>query len=135
MEWAKFLVFSFGFGGAMLAVFLGLIVWFVKVRLPRMDHSRDAAVDRVLAVLENGRDQDRKDRIREREDGQHHFAFMMSQQIEERRRERKELLSVLDRLDRSIVQLSAKIDTLGMREPVLPVQGSPCTNDQRAHSP
>lgn len=109
MEWAKFLVYSFLFGGVMLMVFLRIFSWFVRTYVPRLEATREAAFKDVVADLRKCLAEERLSCRQERKERDSRFAYALQEQVEERRRERKEFLAVLDRLDRSIVSLAALI--------------------------
>jgi len=110
MEPTSTMTERYGVAGALLGLFVWLIYTVVKDLLPGRQARGDALVDSFVAALTKAREEERDDRREEVKAARDHLTLLMNQQIEERRRERAEFYAVLDRLDLTLVKLSAKID-------------------------
>jgi len=109
MELAKFIVFSFGFGGLMLVVFCYVFRWFLTVHLPKLEADREDAYKASVALLTTRLENDSESCRKERAEAHQRFNESLLAQVDERREARKDYTAALDRNTQSLVALAAEV--------------------------
>ena len=109
MELAKFIVFSFGFGGVMLVVFCLIFKWFLTVHLPKLEADREDAYKASVALLTANQTEERKNCREERAEAHQRFNDALLAQVEDRRDARKDYTAALDRNTQAMVALAAEV--------------------------
>lgn len=117
MEWVKFLTFSFGFGGLMLVVFVGLVWWLFKVHLPNLEKTRESAFKDTVSDLRSCLAEERESCRKERVEREARFVEALRAEVQDRKEARHELSTALDRLQQSLVALAAEFRALSAAFP------------------